>query len=115
MLCITLVYSQNSYFRKLWAVQEALLRIQILHRSERKEQKLLSFYPMCLLLCQNVLLRKLAKILNDHTMISQVIFVSLSMEVLEKMKLGKLKREVLIPQYTRHTVNNSQVAFDTFY
>lgn len=105
MQCITLLYSQISYFTKLWAVQEALLRIQILHRAERKEQKLLPFYPMSLILCQNVLLRKLSKIFTDHMMISQVIFVCLSMKVLEKIKLGKLKRDVLIPQYTRNTVN----------
>lgn len=36
------------------------------------------------------------------------------MNVLEKTKMGKLKREFLIPQYTRNTVNNSEVAFDTF-
>lgn len=95
-------------------MQKALLRIQILHRAERKEQKLFSFYPMGLLLCQNVLLRKLPKMFTDHTMSLQVIFVSLSMEVLEKIKLGKLKRDVLTPQYTRNTVNNSEVAFDTF-
>lgn len=28
--------------------------------------------------------------------------------------MGKVKREVLMPQYIRNTVNNSEVACDTF-
>lgn len=34
MQIISLLCSQTSYFRKLWAVQETLLKIQILHRAE---------------------------------------------------------------------------------
>lgn len=67
---------------------------------------------MALSLCQNGLLRNLFKIFTDHTMILQGIFVSLSMKILEKINLGQLKREVLevlILQYTRNTVNNSEV------
>lgn len=36
------------------------------------------------------------------------------MKVLEKIKMGKLKREVVILQYTRNTVHSSEVAFDNF-
>lgn len=83
----------------------------ITHKAEKKEQKLLPFYPIGLLLCQNILLRKLSEIFTNHTMVLKVIFVSFSMKEIKK---GKLKREVLVPQYIRNKVNNSEVTFDTF-
>lgn len=85
----------------------------ITHKAEKKEQKLLPFYPIGLLLCQNIPLRKLSEIFTNHTMVLKVIFVSFSMKVLE-IKKGKLKREVLVPQYIRNKVKNSEVTFDTF-